>query len=488
MSRCVYHLKLASVSAAMLVVTLPAFGQSADLRVTPYLNVTEMVTDNARLTLDDTKDWAAITEVTPGISLQGQNRRLSYSANYRYQSLFYVGEFEDRSAYHQLNANGHTEVVKNHLVVDANATVTQQLVDPQRPLPNDNLSITNNLTTAQSIGVTPQFMHRIGSWAKANYRYSRYWTDFTSGALQRSGYEEYGATFSSADRFYKMPWSVRYQRRNSVVGSERRLQSQEAEGSVRYVVSRKLSFLANGGYTKNRYVQVQGLQSPQGTNWRVGLAWHPTVRTTFQATGGQTYYGDTYQGSISHRGRHWQISGGYNETVISGLEVRQFQQHNLVTELNLSAEQQQRIRDQFDIQDLTSVNLPETLQDVMIRRRANLSLSAQRRRLSLQGSVYAERRSYQTITLKEELLGGSGQASLQLGRRGSLNLTASAVRRDFKPGRLKYGLANGGLSYSRKIGENTTVSGGYQYSALLATDNRLEYERNLVRLGVRASF
>ncbi|HHJ80123.1 MAG TPA: TIGR03016 family PEP-CTERM system-associated outer membrane protein, partial [Candidatus Tenderia electrophaga] len=150
---------------------LPAVAQSADWDSTAKLALSEVYSDNIRLSVAD-EESDSITTITPGFSLKGQGARLKLGIDYSMQNLFYAQNSDQNRIYHQLQASEQSELIKDLFYFDATASVSQRLSNPAASFARDNLNLTNNRGDVVTWQVEPYLKPNLGAYVSAELRYS----------------------------------------------------------------------------------------------------------------------------------------------------------------------------------------------------------------------------------------------------------------------------------------------------------------------------
>ena len=78
---------------------------AADWKFVPTLDFTETYTDNYKLTRKGTEEDAFITQIIPGIFINGTGQRLKFQTKYHLQNTYYSGANNDSKIDHLLYAN-----------------------------------------------------------------------------------------------------------------------------------------------------------------------------------------------------------------------------------------------------------------------------------------------------------------------------------------------------------------------------------------------
>ena len=319
--------RLAPLAAAAML--LAAFPAQAEWRVTPTLLVSEIWTDNVNLTEDALAYSDLITQVSPGITVLNRSRRLKVEATAQLHAFAYLhgNDNRDRSDPDVIGQNFNTsntqrtyrgtlngEVVRDLFFIDASASRGQRSVSAFGPRAGNDMYSNRNRADIDSWSISPYLTHTFGNVAAGTLRYTR---DSVGGGdtlgYRGTGGDTIQATLNSGRGFRTVGWGLSY-RKQELGGAEYGDSSNEnLSGNLRYVLTQRVSLLANAGYDRYRY---EGLgDGDQGANWSLGFAWSPSLRTNVQATVGRHFYGTTGTLSVLHRSRHttWNIS--YDDAV-----------------------------------------------------------------------------------------------------------------------------------------------------------------------------
>lgn len=291
---------------------------AAEWKVAPRLDLGESYTDNVTLAPSSSakSDW--ITQVTPGISIEGSGSRLRLKADYALQNLIYANESSRNSFYHQLNANANATLVENALFLDARGNIQQQATSLLAPISNNNLN-PGNVTDVSSYSVSPYLLHKFGSTAVGELRYTHDDVSSSAGGLSDSKSDRVNLKLNSGQAFYQLGWGVAYgQEKIDYVGIND-VDSKDLSANLSYRLTSKVNLLATYGYEKNNYIAIN---KPEGSYWNVGFAWNPTTLTNLAASYGKRFFGTTYALNLNHMTPNttWQMSYGQDITTTRQLE------------------------------------------------------------------------------------------------------------------------------------------------------------------------
>ena len=316
-------LRRSALAAAVLLLT--AVPAHADWRVAPTLRVSEIWTDNVNLSEDALAYSDLITQVSPGLVISNRTRRLTVNATAELHSFAYLHDSDKRDRDGQLADGGNGgvasvqrsyrgnlrgELAEGLLFVDASAARGQQNISPfgPRATGNDQYS-RNNRTDIDTWSISPYLVHRFGSTADGQLRFTR---DSVGGGdnigFRRTGGNTLLATLTSGTAFRTIGWGATYSKQDLNGGRYGDSSNEKLVTNLRYILTQRISLLANAGYDRYEYEGLGG--GDQGANWSLGFLWTPTARSTLQATAGRHFYGNTGSLMAMHRSRStsWNLS------------------------------------------------------------------------------------------------------------------------------------------------------------------------------------
>lgn len=312
----------------VIFITLyPVSRAAAQLAITPMLNVSETFTDNVAIGLTQgvgggglggvgsgglglggfgfgtaAKRTDLITQINPGVTIQGTGQRFDLNAQYVMNNLIFARNSNLTRIRHMLNANGNAEIIRDLLFVEGSALISQQNIGLLGAQTDSNVFATGNRGTIQVYSVSPFLRYRFQDFATTEIRYSR--NIVKSGVFgfrdsQRNGFQ-FG--LNSGSSFTKVGWGVNYS--NQMIhlnGVNREIEMERSIANLQYFLTRRLSLTASGGYERNSFISIRG--RPSSPTWSAGFVWKPNPRTDMQFSVGQRFFGDTYSGEINYRRR-----------------------------------------------------------------------------------------------------------------------------------------------------------------------------------------
>lgn len=299
-------------SAATAMLLTPSHGLAAEWKFTPSLDLKETYSDNIRLAPPGNEKSDFVTQINPGIALTGTGPRLKVNARYGMQNLVYADEGNRNTTRHNLNARANAELLDDFFYLDVNGSVSQQNISAFGTQSADNANVTDNLTETRTYSLSPYLRHRFGSMASSELRYTHDSVDTGTGGLSTSQANRILFNLNSGTAFKTLGWGLNYNKQK-INYSDRTIDSETLSGSLRYVISPRLSLNATSGYEKNNYLSIG--EKPDSAFWSAGFTWAPAERTNITASAGKRFFGSTYALKINHRTRKTAWSLGYSEDI-----------------------------------------------------------------------------------------------------------------------------------------------------------------------------
>lgn len=315
-----YHKGLFPVvsSSATAMLLLSFHSGATDWTITPTLELKETYTDNVRLTRDNEQS-DFVTQVNPGISLNGIGPRLKVDARYVLQNIFYAEESSENATNHKLNAIGNAELLEDLFFVDAKASINQQTISAFGRQATDDTNISDNRTTVKTYFISPYLLNHFQDFASSEIRYihdsvsTKGAGTTVSSGLADSTSDRILLNLTSGDDFRKLGWGLNYQKQRIDFDNGQTVDQETYGGNLRLLITPQFSLIATGGYEKNDYLSITG--DSAGSYWTGGFAWTPSRRTSIEASAGKRYFGDTYSLKANHRSRRTAWNLNYSEGI-----------------------------------------------------------------------------------------------------------------------------------------------------------------------------
>ncbi len=265
--------------------------------VTPGFSLSETYTDHVS---SDPGNGGSdlITRISPGISLRGQGKRLTLSADYHLNAVFYASNSDENELQQALNAFATLEAVEDWLFIDMNGVISQQYINPLGALSADNSSINDNLTQTGSFQLSPYIKGRLGRYADYTLRYSRSYTQSESDLASDTDVESWTGRLSGATSLAKLGWAVNGSRQRYDYNNGRKTESSDLRGLLTFALDPQFNLLASLGRESNDFAS---LDSKTYDTHGYGFNWRPTERTDVYAFREKRFFGYGHNLSFKHR-------------------------------------------------------------------------------------------------------------------------------------------------------------------------------------------
>ena len=287
---------------------------AADWKFTAGVGATETYTDNVTLSASGARNSDFVTSITPTISAKKDGARLKVDARYSMQNLFYARESERNTIFHQLSARANAALYERELFLDTSAAISQASVSPLSASGTDNINSTNNLANVRTISVSPYWMHRFGSTATLNARYTASRVSNYTNEFSGSTNNTYSAGLASGSAFGRVSWGLNFLQQNADYEDRSNVRLSSTSASLGYLVSPRLRLTGTFGTESNQFATATG-SAPSETFWNTSVAWAPSSRTSFDLGFGRRFYGNTWNFAFRTRGPHSTWTADYTESL-----------------------------------------------------------------------------------------------------------------------------------------------------------------------------
>jgi uncharacterized protein (PEP-CTERM system associated) len=301
----------AIAAALLLLASIPHAG--AQWTVTPDVTLTETYNDNPTLAGSDAKRYDFVTQVSPGLRIDGSGPRFRANFDYRPTVLFYARNSQEDRLVNSLNAFGSLEAVDNFFFVDLTSSITQNFVSPFGARPADIATITPNRTETRSFGLSPYIRGVLGQGYSYELRNRNVWTSADIDALGNVHSTLWTGRLASPVRLFG--WAldfddskIRHEEFTAQPDREARL----VRGRVFFQPDFAWRFSLSAGREENNY---QSFNEKRSSTMRgAGVTWNPSARTTADLQYERRFFGPSRLARLQHRTRltAWNVSYSRN--------------------------------------------------------------------------------------------------------------------------------------------------------------------------------
>ncbi|WP_194713734.1 TIGR03016 family PEP-CTERM system-associated outer membrane protein [Noviherbaspirillum soli] len=311
---CKKFVRRPAALAALAVLGMQAApALAAEWRFNPTLTLRETYSDNIRLAPTGNEQSSFVTEVMPGISVNGLGRRSQFQATYQARGVTYSNDVGSSNLQNYLNARGTAQLVDDLLFIDGTANITNLSTSPYGPQALDSSYAINNRSEVRTYSISPYVRQRYGSVAQAEARYTHQGLSSDTAGFSNYNSDLLNLFVNSGEAFRLVSWDVTASRRHSSYNSLNSVDNDYLNGVLRYKLTDQFSLTGSAGYDRYTYQSIG--DGPRGASWSVGFDWKPSSRTSLAATAGRRFYGNAYSLNGIHRSRYttWNVS--YNEDI-----------------------------------------------------------------------------------------------------------------------------------------------------------------------------
>ncbi len=491
-----------TAGGVLLLACLPVVVQSADWDGTARLGLSEIYSDNIRLSVTD-EEHESITTITPGFSLTGQGARLRLGLDYSMQNAFYAHNSAQNHTSHQLRANEQAELIKDLFYFDSNASISQQLISPGDSFSQDNLSLSGERSDVVTLQVEPYLKRALGSYVVAELRYSHGWVDYDSGAASNSESSAASAYLANGHASTHLNWRLGYRQQKDIRDTGPDSERRSSDGMVRYSITNAFSLVGYAGREENDIQTSRS--SADGTYWSAGFNWAPGPKLSLEATTGENFdqarlnwnplsrtsvnivYSDrevglntgvSWSGQISHRTRRSTWAFDYSEEV---------------TNTQLLALKEQRAVD-FFLDPVTNQpvivfeNVFELTDEEFLRARAQGSVSYRTGKSSITMLAYDELRTYELSGSELASEGGNISWRWQFAPRTSSTVSVHGQRFEVLTSPDKHRSLTTRFSLNRTLSSRMNARLELSHLEADVTNGNQEYVENRISAHLNMSF
>jgi uncharacterized protein (PEP-CTERM system associated) len=296
-------------AAAVLALALCALAAAAHAqetqgwRVRPYLTLRETLTNNVNLQPPGREESDFITEVTPGVRIDGRGPRVEAEGTIAARTLWYARTGDRNNiVYPQANLRGRVEALRDFFFVEAQATVVQTYLSPFGSTSLDESNASRNRYTAEYYRLSPFFEGELAG-GRLHYvlRNDSAWTSSSGAAVAVAS--TYSNTLSGLIESGVEPlgWALDARRQEiTFANQDDSFLDELGRATLRYQATPDWRVSGNVGYER----RVYPLDEASGVIYGGGVEWRPGQRTALVARFEERVFGPSYFLSFDHR-RAW---------------------------------------------------------------------------------------------------------------------------------------------------------------------------------------
>ncbi len=282
----------------------------ADWRVSPTVQLRTTYSDNVNLKEDALAREQFIAEVSPGVLVTNNSRRMKFSGSYQRRFFAYSDDevSNTQRSIQNLSADLKSVLLDELLYLDASGNIAQREVSAFGPSVDDSPYSDLNRAEVRTWRFSPYLRRQFGSAANLIVRYTRDSVDAGESGLRNSTGDAVNLSLASGELFRRFGWNLSLNRQ--VLDFERAPESTIENGNLgfSYALGSSLTLTSGIGYDRYDYQALGGRTA--GRTWNAGFQWAPSQRSFLSANVGKRFTGSTYMLKALHRSRNtvWNIS------------------------------------------------------------------------------------------------------------------------------------------------------------------------------------
>ena len=266
-------------------------------QIQPRITVGETFTDNVN-PASGIKQADQITELSPGIRLEGNTARLKAYADYQATAYYYVRGSYSGSTKNALNSFGTFEAIEKLFYLDFSGVISQQSISAFGPQVASNAILDANRTETSSYRISPYLRGKLGNVADYELRYGGTWTSSKSALVSSTTLRDWSAKVKNSVTKSRFGWSVDASEQSTAYGNGNKSSSDRLRVLLSYQFFPDIKLSASVGQESNDYRTTN--RETQATSG-YGVDWTPTERTLASAFFEKRFFGEARNYSFSHR-------------------------------------------------------------------------------------------------------------------------------------------------------------------------------------------
>jgi uncharacterized protein (PEP-CTERM system associated) len=307
--------KQIALGAGLICSMLPVF--AGEWEITPTIAVSETLTDNVYLS-DTHAQSALVSDITPGIRIDGSGGRAKLHLDYQMHNLFYtVDPSRNNQTQNSLNAFGTLEAVENWFFIDASGFISQQSLSPFGAISTFggvSTNVNSNVSETSTYQLSPYIRGSFGRFADYQLRYLTSKTTSKSSLASNYDTQEVLGRLQGETGLSSLSWSIDASRLTTRYDlAVRSNEADRVRGVLTYQIDPQFRASLIGGREANNYVS---LDKQSNTTRGAGFEWAPTERTHMAFSREERFFGPSNTFDFSHRTAltAWRMSASKDAT------------------------------------------------------------------------------------------------------------------------------------------------------------------------------
>ena len=270
--------------------------------LTPSISTSLTYTDNASPGNNvGTGKGDTITNIAPGLRLQGKGGRIEGNVDFRWQQNLYANHSDFNGDQKYLTATGKAELVEQWLFMDVSSNIGQSPISAFGTQTASTQLANTNRTETRSYRWSPYIQGVLLGAANYELRYSSANSSAAAGVLSTGSgtqTDSWNGRLSGGTPLALLGWSLTTDNQRSQFGTLSDIRTTRTIGTLEYRIDPQVKLYANAGRESDNY---SSFQYRSRTVSGFGIDWAPTERTKLSAKKDRHSYGNGYSVDFEHR-------------------------------------------------------------------------------------------------------------------------------------------------------------------------------------------
>ena len=175
--------------------------------IVPRISLTETLSNNINLASSE-QQTGLITQVIPGVRVDGRTARLKMYFDYALSGNFYTNGSQNSNTNSYLTTFGTFEAVENWMFVDFRGMISQQLINPFGTQSPSNAYDNRNTAQTGSYGVSPYIRGQIAGASEYFLRYNYSYTNSGTSGYSDVTLSQWLGQLRGNTRFQNLKWTI----------------------------------------------------------------------------------------------------------------------------------------------------------------------------------------------------------------------------------------------------------------------------------------
>ncbi len=441
-------------------------------------------TNNVILAPSSGKEDEGIWEISPTIIATRDGKRVDVQFDYRLQGLLYAREDRRNEVYNYLQSSLQAAVIPDFIQFDADASISQTVIDPLLASGNSSISVSGNSAETMTVNVSPYIQRKLGPATTFRLGASAGLVEYDAPTLVDNNQVDYFASLANEGGGGPFNWSFGYQSKLVDYDIGQEIELARATGEIGLRIGARTEFVVSGGEDINDFGSLPGSRVAEGSFWNVGFRGGFGDNVQFDVRVGEQFFGDSYSVQFSRSSRALETTVSYTEEATT-VGAQQLDFSNALALLGLAGVV---IDDQFDI---SGFELPQRDPELYIRRRFDLTNTLTTGRSTFGSRLYYEDRSFIRTSFagaRENVQGASLTWTWNYDSATTVTTSGTYQQLDSRDNVSRPQDYRINVQVRRNIFNNSYVQAMTWYNARIAPNFMDEYEEVAVRVGFGRRF